>query len=99
MQVLSGLIGPRGADTGRTLRRRLLRAGLTGVEATPVTCLLGTPQSAAPVLPFLDPAAPVGPLEWPDGLRDAWLADIARAGAAGEFLAVLTIWVAAGTVV
>jgi SAM-dependent methyltransferase len=97
MQMLFGMATTQ-AGAGRTLRRRLLRAGLTEVEATPVACFFGTPESAAPVLPFVDPAAPLGPMEWPDGLRDAWLAEVTRAGAAGEFLAVLTIWVAAGTV-
>jgi SAM-dependent methyltransferase len=95
-RTLSGLLGP-GATMGRSLRRRLVGAGFTDVVATPVTCFFGTPESAAPVLPFVDPAAPEAPIEWPDGLRDAWLADVARAGAAGEFLAVLTIWVAVGT--
>jgi hypothetical protein len=33
-----------------------------------------------------------------DGLRDSWLAAVDRAGRRGEFLAVLTIWVVAGTV-
>jgi SAM-dependent methyltransferase len=97
LQALSGLLN-RPANTGRSLRRRMLAAGLGDLAATPVTLFFGTPESAAVVLPFVDPAAPTGPITWPEGLRERWLADVARAGAAGEFLAVLTIWVAVGTV-
>jgi SAM-dependent methyltransferase len=96
-QAMSGQAN-RPANTGRTLRRRLLTAGLGDVAATPVTMFFGTPESAAAVVPFVDPAAPTGLITWPEGLHERWLAEVARAGAAGEFLIVLTIWVAAGTV-
>jgi SAM-dependent methyltransferase len=83
-------------DMGRTLRRRLLRAGLDDVTATPVTCLFLDPASAAAVLPVLDPAIPPEAGMVPDDLRDRWFTEVAAAGERGEFLAVLTIWVAAG---
>jgi SAM-dependent methyltransferase len=85
-------------DMGRTLRRRLVGAGLREVEATPVTCFFGDPASAAVVLPMVNPAVPRDAFMTPDDIRDQWLAEVARAGERGEFLAVLTIWVAAGTV-
>jgi SAM-dependent methyltransferase len=85
-------------DMGRSLRRRLLGAGLTDLQAVPVTCFFGTPESAAVVLPMVNPGLPADAGMWPDGLRESWFAEVDRAGAAGEFLAVLTLWVAAGTV-
>jgi SAM-dependent methyltransferase len=88
----------RQRDMGRSLRRRLLGAGLTNLETRPVTCFFGTPESAAVVLPMVNPALPADAGMWPDGLRESWFAEVERAGSAGEFLAALTLWVAAGTV-
>jgi SAM-dependent methyltransferase len=81
---------------GRKLRRRLLAAGLTDVTAVPVTCTFGTPESAAVVLPMANPAVPVE--SWSTSVRDDWFAAVDAAGGRGDFLAVLTIWVVAGTV-
>jgi SAM-dependent methyltransferase len=83
---------------GRTLRRRLVRAGLGDVEARPVTCYFGDPAGAAVVLPMVNPAVPRDAFRTLSDLRDTWLAEVARAGERGEFLAALTIWVASGTV-
>jgi SAM-dependent methyltransferase len=85
-------------DMGRTLRRRLVRAGLRDITAVPVTLCFDTPASAGVVLPMVNPNVPPEARLIPDGIRDDWLAAVDRAGARGEFLAVLTIWVAAGTV-
>ncbi|HEU4348412.1 MAG TPA: methyltransferase domain-containing protein [Actinoplanes sp.] len=85
-------------DMGRTLRRRLVRAGLSQIEAVPVTLYFDTPESAAVVLPMVNPNVPAEAGLWPDGVREAWLAEVDRAGRRGEFLAVLTIWVVAGRV-
>jgi hypothetical protein len=85
-------------DMGRTLRRRLVAAGLRGVDVTPVTCCFTDPESAAVVLPMVNPAVPPEAFMSADGLRDTWLDEVAEAGRRGEFLAVLTMWVAAGTV-
>ena len=85
-------------DMGRTLRRRLVRAGLSDVQATPVTCYFGDPVSAAVVLPMVNPAVPRDAFMTPDDVRDQWLGEVAQAGERGEFLAVLTIWVTAGVV-
>jgi hypothetical protein len=83
---------------GRTLRRRLVRAGLRDVSAAPLTCYFPDPASAAVVLPMVNPAVPRDTLMIAEELRDQWLGEVAAAGARGEFLAVLTLWVAAGTV-
>ncbi|WP_122982470.1 methyltransferase domain-containing protein [Actinoplanes teichomyceticus] len=89
---------PPQRDMGRTLRRRLVAAGLTGLATIPVTCLFGTPDSAAVVLPMVNPRVPEDAWRTPPGLRDEWLAHVEAAGARGDFLAVLTIWVVAGDV-
>jgi ubiquinone/menaquinone biosynthesis C-methylase UbiE len=91
-------IGDHQSDMGRTLRRRLVAAGLRDLDVTPVTCSFGDPESAAVVLPMVNPAVPPEAFMSADGLRETWLSEVAEAGRRGEFLAVLTIWVAAGTV-
>ncbi|MEU4427776.1 methyltransferase domain-containing protein [Actinoplanes sp. NPDC024001] len=93
-----GHFTPRQFDMGRTLRRRLVNAGLTALSATPVTCFFGDPASAAVVLPMVNPRVPEESWGTPPGVRDEWLACVEAAGASGTFLAVLTIWVVAGTV-
>jgi len=50
------------------------------------------------VLPMVNPTVPVAAAMWPPGERSRWLSAVAEAGARGDFLAVLTIWVAVGTV-
>jgi ubiquinone/menaquinone biosynthesis C-methylase UbiE len=95
---VSGHFTPQQADMGRTLRRRLVAAGLGGLTAIPVTCLFASPASAAVVLPMVNPRVPEEAWATPPGLRDEWLACVDAAGASGTFLAVLTIWVVAGTV-
>ncbi|MFI5491458.1 methyltransferase domain-containing protein [Actinoplanes sp. NPDC051859] len=85
-------------DMGRTLRRRLLDHGLTEVTATPVTCFFGDPTSAAVVLPMVNPEVAEETWTTPAGLRTEWFEQVEAAGERGDFLAVLTIWVAAGTV-
>jgi SAM-dependent methyltransferase len=82
---------------GRTLRRRMVRAALTGIEATPVTCHFANVGATASVLPMFDArlAQAIGMV--PDELRDEWFAAIDGADGRGEFLAALTIWVVTGT--
>lgn len=98
MAHVRGHFTPKQHDMGRTLRRRLVAAGLTRLTATPVTCFFATPESAAVVLPMVNPEVPVEVWATPPGLRDEWLACVEAAGASGTFLAVLTIWVVTGTV-
>ncbi|MBB2942628.1 ubiquinone/menaquinone biosynthesis C-methylase UbiE [Actinoplanes lutulentus] len=98
MAHVRGHFTPKQHDMGRTLRRRLVANGLSGITATPVTCVFTTPESAAVVLPMVNPRVPEETWATPPGLRDEWLACVDAAGASGTFLAVLTIWVVAGTV-
>jgi SAM-dependent methyltransferase len=99
---VGAVIGDRfagwGAGIGRTLRRRLVRAGLSGVQATPVTCSFADPAAAAAVLPMVDPRVPAEAGFTHGDLRARWLEAVDQAGRRGDFLAALTIWVAAGTV-
>ena len=95
---MHGRLTPRQVDMGRTLRRRLVGAGLTEVTATPVTCLFGDPASAAVVLPMVNPMVPEAHWTTPPGVRDEWFSYVHAAGDRGDFLAILTIWVVAGAV-
>lgn len=95
---MHGRLTPRQLDMGRTLRRRLLDHGLEDVVATPVTCYFPDPDSAAVVLPMVNHDVPEGTWASPAGLRDEWFTQVDSAGERGDFLAVLTIWVVAGTV-
>ena len=95
---MHGRLTPRQCDMGRTLRRRLVGRGLAEVTATPVTCFFPDPASAGVVLPMLNPQVSQESWMTPDGLRERWFEQVDRAGADGEFLAVLTIWVVTGTV-
>jgi SAM-dependent methyltransferase len=97
--AMHGRLTPRQRDMGRTLRRRLVDADLADVEATPVTCLFGDPASAAVVLPMVNPLVPQEVWMTPPGVREEWFTRVDEAGARGDFLAVLTIWVVVGTVV
>jgi ubiquinone/menaquinone biosynthesis C-methylase UbiE len=84
---------------GRTLRRRLVRHGLTEVSAQPVTICFTDPDRAAAILPIFSPLVPPEAGMIPDDLRERWFEAIAASRARDEFLAVLTLWVAVGTVV
>ena len=95
---MHGKLTPMQRDMGRTLRRRLIRARLSDVTATPVTCVFGDPASAAVVLPMVNPMVPEEAWTTPPGVRDEWFTYVDAAGARGDFLALLTIWVVSGTV-
>jgi len=96
---MHGRLTPRQRDMGRSLRRRLVTAHVTDVTATPVTCLFADPTSAAVVLPMVNRMVPEEEWTTPPGVRDEWFSSVDAAGDRGDFLAVLTIWVVAGTVV
>jgi SAM-dependent methyltransferase len=96
---MHGRLTPVQLDMGRTLRRRLIGARLQDVTATPVTCVFGDPASAAVVLPMINPMIPEESWTTAAGVRDEWFSHVDAAGARGDFLAVLTIWVVTGTVV
>ncbi|GAA0914821.1 class I SAM-dependent methyltransferase [Virgisporangium ochraceum] len=89
---------PHHTGMGRTLRRRLVRAGLRDVTAIPVVCYFTHPSQIGFVLPMFNAAVPPEAGLVPESIRDTWFAAIENAGVRDEFLAVLTIWVARGTV-
>jgi ubiquinone/menaquinone biosynthesis C-methylase UbiE len=83
---------------GRTLRRRLVAAGLTDAETTPVTMATTSRAEASVITPIfsreaLARMAQSGPVEASERLLK--LADQAEAD--GTFLFALTIWVATAT--
>ena len=82
---------------GRTLRRRLVRAGLADVSAQPVAFSFSEASSAAELLPMFDELIPAEFGLMPAELRDPWFEAVAAADARGELLAALTMWVAVGT--
>jgi SAM-dependent methyltransferase len=81
---------------GRTLRRRLVQAGLTDVSARPITMCFPDPVSAAVILPMFNPEIPREVQLFPDEVRAPWFEAVSAAGARNEFLAALTMWVAVG---
>jgi 2-polyprenyl-3-methyl-5-hydroxy-6-metoxy-1,4-benzoquinol methylase len=85
-------------DMGRTLRGRMLRAGLHDVTAVPVALYFPDPEAAASVMPMLNPLVPAESSAIPIDMRDEWFGSLREAGERGDFLATLTIWVAAATV-
>ncbi|GAA2365932.1 methyltransferase domain-containing protein [Dactylosporangium salmoneum] len=95
--LLATVVG-RHLDMGRTLRRRLLRAGLPEVTAVPVALYFADPKSAATVLPMLNPAIPPDAGLVPPDLRDDWFGALSEAGSRGDFLATITMWVATAVV-
>ena len=86
-----GLSGP----SGRLLRGRLVRAGLKEVTAEPVSIPVTDRATAETRIPHFNPEAmQLGRI--PRELAVPWLTAFEAALARGDFLAVLTIWVAAG---
>ncbi len=83
-------------NMGRTLRRRLYRAGARDVQATPLTLYFETVAEAAGVLPFLDRSLPMQAEVVPAKIRERWFDALDAAQARNEFCAVLTLWVVAG---
>lgn len=84
-------------DMGRTLRRRLVRAGVTGVSAVPLTLSWVDPESAALVLPLFDRRAARQTEQVPADLAERWFTAVDQAVARDELLVALTMWVVAGT--
>ncbi|WP_433218687.1 methyltransferase domain-containing protein [Dactylosporangium sp. CS-047395] len=95
--LLATVVGQH-LDMGRTLRRRLRRAGLAEVTAVPVALYFPDPIAAAAVLPMVNPMVPPEAGLIPGDLREDWFGALGEAGERGDFLATLTMWVASGTV-
>jgi ubiquinone/menaquinone biosynthesis C-methylase UbiE len=91
-------VGPStGRSMGRTLRRRLIRAGLADVGTEPVTFAVTDPDEASALTPMFRPATgPFAGLVPPD-FQERWFAEVDKAVADGTFLFATTIWVSWGT--
>ena len=82
---------------GRLLRGQLVRAGLTQVTAEPVAIPMTDRHTAERLGPFFNRQTFDLVLNAPGELADAWFGAFDDALVRNEFLAVLTIWVVAGT--
>jgi hypothetical protein len=81
--------------SGRQLRGRLVRAGLKEVTAEPVSIPVTDRATAEILIPLFNAEAmQLGKI--PGDLAGPWLAAFEAALARGDFLAVLTMWVATG---
>ncbi|MBB5873761.1 ubiquinone/menaquinone biosynthesis C-methylase UbiE [Allocatelliglobosispora scoriae] len=97
-QTLLGGVMLHHTDMGRTLRRRLVRAGLTEVACEPVPLWWTDPAKAAVVLPMVSRHLPKKAGIIPAELQKSWFEAVDEAAGRDEFLAHLTIWVAVGVV-
>ncbi|GID33431.1 hypothetical protein [Paractinoplanes brasiliensis] len=84
---------PEAASSGRTLRRRLVQAGLTGIVAEPVTMVFTDMASATQVLPLHRDNPMVAGVPELSSLLDT----IGEAVEDGTFLLAFTMWAAVGT--
>ncbi|WP_432988893.1 methyltransferase domain-containing protein [Dactylosporangium sp. CA-233914] len=94
--LLATVVGQH-LDMGRTLRRRLVHAGLPDVTAVPVALYFPDPIAAAAVLPMVNPMVPPDAGLVPDRLREEWFGALSESAERGDFLATLTMWVATAT--
>jgi SAM-dependent methyltransferase len=90
----------KGSDlkpAGRLLRGQLVRAGLTAVTAEPFAIPITDRHTAELMSPVFNRRVLDQMLNAPKNLMDPWFSAFDDALARDEFLAVLTIWVVAGT--
>ncbi|WP_412539051.1 methyltransferase domain-containing protein [Longispora sp. K20-0274] len=87
----------RNAKMGRSLRGRMVRAGLRDVDTLPVTLRFTDADSAGSVLPLVNRRF-AGPLAamLPERLVTAFHDTVDAAVARGEFLAAFTMWITVG---
>jgi 2-polyprenyl-3-methyl-5-hydroxy-6-metoxy-1,4-benzoquinol methylase len=83
-------------DFGRTLRRRLVRAGLTGVQLVPLPFQFTELADVAEIFPVFDEHIPREADVVPAADRDAWFAAVRRADKAGELTVAFLGFVACG---
>jgi ubiquinone/menaquinone biosynthesis C-methylase UbiE len=82
---------------GRSVRSRMLKAGLRNVTTLPVTLRFTSPGDATTVLPLFES----GSMLWsrlPEELRLRFTDSVNRAAARGDFLVAFTIWITVGRV-
>jgi SAM-dependent methyltransferase len=82
---------------GRTLRRRLIRAGVRDVVAEPVPLLFTRVGGADTVLPMFNRNVPPEAHRMAPDVRERLLDAVDAALERDDFLAVLTMWVVSGT--
>ena len=85
-------------DLGRSLRRRLVRAGLVDVEVRVHPFTYTSLADAAKIYPQFDEQIPPVAGIIPDDVRDRWFAALRRADAEGTLWISVLGYVAAGTV-
>ncbi|TDC47924.1 hypothetical protein E1212_22715 [Jiangella ureilytica] len=96
-----------GPSMGRTLRSRLVRAGVDDVRCEPIALCFTGPEDAGGVVGFVEPgtlemllaadATPEPAQRTADAeLTADWSAAVAAASTRGELLTVLTMWVVTG---
>jgi SAM-dependent methyltransferase len=83
-------------DFGRTLRRRLTRAGLTGVQLAPLPFQFTELADVAEIFPVFDEQIPAEAGVVPADARDAWFHAVRRADRAGELTVAFLGFVACG---
>jgi SAM-dependent methyltransferase len=83
-------------DFGRTLRRRLTRAGLTGVQLAPLPFQFTELADVAEIFPVFDEEIPPEAGVVPAADRDAWFAAVRHADRAGELTVAFLGFVACG---
>ncbi|GAA1320563.1 methyltransferase domain-containing protein [Pseudonocardia xinjiangensis] len=85
-----------GSTAGRIARSLMVKAGLRGVTASPVTVCFTSPSDAATVLPFFDPQQAKAVDFIPDPLLKSFFDSVDRAAERGDFLVAFTMWVSLG---
>ncbi|MEV7625089.1 methyltransferase domain-containing protein [Actinoplanes sp. NPDC089786] len=94
IKAVSALRAAEAMSSGRTLRRRMVRAGLTDLRAEPITVVHTDVAAASRLVPLQRTSAMAGAL----GERlDALFEVVEQAAADGTFLLVLTMWAVAGS--
>jgi ubiquinone/menaquinone biosynthesis C-methylase UbiE len=97
LRQAASLTGATLTTAGRFLRGRMVRAGLTEVTAEPVAIAMTDRHTVQALVPYFSRRVIHDVLRVPGELADAWFSAVDESLARGDFLAVFTMWVAAGT--
>jgi len=102
-EILRFLIGAKvfkNPTIGRTIRARMIEAGLDAVTTLPVTLRFTSPDDAGKVVPiFSEEGFSSLPAMVPAELSDAFFPSVQRATERGVFLIAFTMWITVGQVV
>jgi SAM-dependent methyltransferase len=98
MQTLHDANIWRNPSSGRTARGHLVRAGLRGVSALPVTLRFTSSAEAALLIPpFAERGSGLGDV-LSEGLDESWRESAREADERGDFLLAFTMWIVQGWV-